>query len=261
MVETVLIPEHDRATLCVSCQVGCSLRCSFCHTGTQKFAANLSVAEILQQYFALPEGIREMVTNFVFMGQGEPLYNFGNVAGAVQTITHTKGMAFGHGRVTISTSGIVPLIPKIATQLGVNLAVSLHAPNDELRTRIMSINKMFPIRTLMAACKEFVDEASCATRRVSFEYVMLQGVNDHPDHAKELARLVRRLPAHINLIPFNAWPGAAYQCSSPADIEAFQQVLEGWGIAVTVRKTRGQDIMAACGQLKSSLESKTVLSV
>lgn len=260
VVETVLIPEADRATLCVSSQVGCSLRCSFCHTGTQKFAANLSAAEILRQYFALPEGIRAMVTNFVFMGQGEPLYNFANVVSAVATITHPKGMAFGRGKVTISTSGIAPLIPKIATELGVNLAVSLHAPNEELRTRIMAINKTFSIQTLMAACRTFIEHASCATRRVSFEYVMLKDVNDRPSHARELARLVKHLPSHINLIPFNAWPGAAYSCSDPADIEAFKAILESWGIPVTVRRTRGQDIMAACGQLKSSLESKMASS-
>jgi 23S rRNA (adenine2503-C2)-methyltransferase len=255
VVETVLIPEEDRGTLCVSSQVGCSLNCTFCHTGTQKFESNLTSSEILRQFYALPA--RDMITNFVFMGQGEPLYNFKNVSRAVLTLTgQENGLGFGKGKITISTSGIAPLIPKIASELGANLAVSLHAPNDELRTEIMPINKTFPLAVLMQACREFIELASCATRRVSFEYVMLKDVNDRPEHARQLVSLIKRLPAHINLIPFNQWPGASYQCSDYGTIRAFQDYLEQRGIPTTIRKARGRDIMAACGQLKSSRELK-----
>lgn len=192
-----------------------------------------------------------MVTNFVFMGQGEPLYNWSSLSEAVGIMV--GGMGFGHRRVTISTSGITPLIPKIASELGVNLAVSLHAPNDELRSQIMPINKTYPLSALIDACEGFIQGASCATRRVSFEYVMLRGVNDQASHARELANLVKHLPAHVNLIPFNPWPGSSYACSSPDVIDRFLQYLEERGLPTTVRRPRGQDIMAACGQLRSSL--------
>lgn len=247
----VFIPEADRATLCVSSQVGCSLRCKFCHTGTQKFSSNLTAGEILRQYYALPAGIRAMVTNVVFMGQGEPLYNWRGVAAAAAVMA--EGIGFGHRRITVSTSGITPLIPKVATELGVNLAVSLHAPTEPLRSQLMPINKTYPLRALMDACDQFIRAASCATRRVSFEYVMLREVNDHLEHAHELASLVRHLPAHVNLIPFNPWPGSSYARSSAEAIDQFLHALERRGIPATVRRPRGQDIMAACGQLRSQL--------
>lgn len=258
IVETVLIPETDRATLCVSSQVGCSLACAFCHTGTQSFMGNLSSGDILRQFWALPTGIRSLVTNFVFMGQGEPLYNWRALSQAVAILTDPRGgLGFGRGKITVSTSGVVPLIPRIASELGVNLAISLHAPTDELRTRIMPINKTYPLEGLMAACAQFIAHASCATRRISFEYVMLAGINDSPRQAHQLAQLIKHLPAHVNLIPFNPWPGAPYECSPSTAIDEFSRILEQErGIPTTVRRARGRDIMAACGQLKSSELSK-----
>lgn len=258
-VEAVLIPEADRATLCMSSQVGCSLQCRFCHTGTQKFEGNLSAGEILRQFYAIPADVRHLITNFVFMGQGEPLYNFKNLAKAVEIMTDPDGMGFGHGKITVSTSGIAPLIPKIASDLGVNLAVSLHSPNDALRTQIMPVNRTYPLNTLMRACEEFIEQASCATRRISFEYVMLQGINDGLKEALQLTKLVKHLPAHVNLIPFNPWPGSSFRCSSIETIKEFQEILQNRGIPTTIRKTRGVDIMAACGQLKSANTNKAVI--
>lgn len=237
--------------------MGCSLRCTFCHTGTQKFESNLTATEIIRQYMALPGAIRETVTNFVFMGQGEPLYNFKNLSKAISIMTdQAGGLGFGRGKVTVSTSGIAPLIPKIATELGVNLAVSLHAPNDPLRSRIMPINDTYPISALMNSIREFQDKASCATRRVSFEYVLLKDINDQQRHAEDLAILLKGIPSHVNLIPFNPWPGSPYECTPSKGIEIFRSTLERLGVPTTSRRTRGQDILAACGQLKSSALSK-----
>ncbi len=248
-VEAVFIPEEGRGTLCVSSQVGCSLSCSFCHTGTQRLEANLSSGAILKQLVALPRAIQEMVTNVVFMGQGEPLYNLRGVSKAIEIMTDPEGLAIAHGRVTVSTSGVAPAIPRVASEMGVNLAVSLHAPNDLLRSHIMAINKTYPLALLMEACTDFARLASCATRRISFEYVMLRDVNDSIGVARELVRLLRHLPCHVNLIPFNAWPGAPYECSPAATIEAFKEELTSSGLPTTVRRARGADIMAACGQL------------
>lgn len=255
----VLIPEEERSTLCISSQVGCSLQCTFCHTGTQKFDSNLSSGDILRQYLVLPDPIRSTVSNIVFMGQGEPLYNFRNLTKAISIMTDQRGLGFGRGKVTVSTSGIAPLIPKIATELGVNLAVSLHAPNDTLRSQIMPINNTYPLPILFSAIREFIEHASCATRRVSFEYVMLKGINDQSQHARQLAALLTGMPMHVNLIPFNSWPGVKYECTPMKTIEQFRGLLESLGIPTTIRKTRGQDIMAACGQLKSLEQSKQTL--
>lgn len=258
VVETVLIPETDRATLCVSSQVGCSLACTFCHTGTQAFMGNLSSGDILRQFWALPASIRALVTNFVFMGQGEPLYNWKALSQAVAILTDTKGgLGVGRGKITVSTSGVAPLIPRIASELGVNLAISLHAPTDELRTSIMPINKTYSLEALMEACAQYIAHASCATRRISFEYVMLAGINDSPEQAHQLAHLVKHFPAHVNLIPFNPWPGAPYKCSPSTVIDEFSRILEQErGVPTTIRRARGRDIMAACGQLKSNELSK-----
>lgn len=245
-----------RGTLCLSSQVGCALNCTFCHTGTQKFEGNLTGAEILKQFLALPREIQSLITNFVFMGQGEPLLNFRNLKAAVAALSDPHGLAISRNKITVSTSGIVPLMPKVATELGVNLAISLHAPNEELRSELMPINKSYSLRSLIDACKEFSEAASCATRRVSFEYTMLDSINDQPLHAKQLAELITGLPAHVNLIPFNPWPGSPYKSSPRARIEKFQADLIARGIPTNVRKTRGQDILAACGQLKSSIASK-----
>lgn len=256
----MLIPETDRSTLCVSSQVGCSLQCKFCHTGTQKFESNLTSGEILRQYISLPEDIRESITNIVFMGQGEPLYNYRNVSKAVSILTDASGIGFGRGRIVISTSGIAPLVPKVASEMAVNLAISLHAPNDELRSAIMPINKTYPLAILMQACQDYINESACATRRISFEYVMLRGVNDQESHARELFALIKHLPCHVNLIPFNPWPGSQYRTSYPDDISRFAKILEELRMPVTIRRTRGKDILAACGQLKSSTLSKSTIT-
>lgn len=248
--------DTERTTLCVSSQAGCSLACSFCHTGSQGFKRNLTSAEILAQYMIHPSSKPEHprpITNVVFMGQGEPLYNWRNVSAAVEVLTDPRAFGLGHSKITISTSGIVPLIPKIATELGVCMAVSLHAPNDQLRSEIMSINKTYPLSALIEACKEFVAKASSATKRITFEYVMLDGVNDSLSCATELAALVTNNfdlhDAHVNLLPFNEWPNAPYKPSSPKTIELFRRVLEEARVSCTVRTPKGRDIMAACGQL------------
>ncbi|KAJ2473682.1 hypothetical protein GGI02_000656 [Coemansia sp. RSA 2322] len=263
-VETVFIPESQRGTLCVSSQVGCSLSCTFCHTGTQSLYRNLSAAEIAGQYMIaawmakdLPRKVnhRPSVSNIVFMGQGEPLYNFRNVGAAIKLLTDQDGVGVAPWRITISTSGIAPLIPRIATELRVGLAISLHAADNDLRTEIMPINKTYPLSMLMNSCAEFARLAGPQNRRITFEYVMLDGVNDSDQHARQLVDLISTLPAHVNLIPFNPWPGSVYQSSSPARVAAFCSLVRNLGIHASVRTPRGDDILAACGQLKSAHET------
>jgi 23S rRNA (adenine2503-C2)-methyltransferase len=255
--ETVYIPEEDRGTLCVSSQVGCTLTCKFCHTGTQKLVRNLTPAEILGQVMIAKDALDDWpstqpgrsVTNIVMMGMGEPLYNFDNVKDALAIVTDGGALALSKRRVTLSTAGVVPMIPRAGTEIGSGLAISLHAVRDELRDAIVPINKKYPIAELLQACRDYPGASNA--RRITFEYVMLKGVNDSLVDAKELVRLLRGIPAKINLIPFNAWPGAPYECSDWAQIEKFAEVVNKAGYASPVRTPRGRDIMAACGQLKS----------
>jgi len=255
--ETVYIPEEDRGTLCVSSQVGCTLTCKFCHTGTQKLVRNLTPAEILGQVFIARDALGDWpstredrkITNIVMMGMGEPLYNFDNVKAALAIVTDGGALALSKRRVTLSTAGVVPMIPRAGHEIGSGLAISLHAVRDELRDVIVPINRKYPIAELLQACRDYPGASNA--RRITFEYVMLKGVNDSLADAKELVRLVKGIPAKINLIPFNAWPGAPYECSDWAQIEKFAEVVNRAGYASPVRTPRGRDIMAACGQLKS----------
>jgi len=257
-VETVYIPEDDRGTLCVSSQVGCTLTCRFCHTGTQALVRNLSAAEIAGQIMTALDDLGDWprtregrrVTNLVMMGMGEPLYNYDNVAAAIRTVLDDEGLAISKRKITLSTSGVVPLIERCGEELGVGLAVSLHAVRDELRNELVPINRKYPIAELLAACRAYPGAHNA--RRITFEYVMLDGVNDSEADARELARLLGDLPAKVNLIPFNPWPGAPYQCSSQRAITRFAKILNDAGLSAPVRVSRGQDIMAACGQLKSA---------
>ena len=255
--ETVYIPEADRGTLCVSSQVGCTLNCRFCHTGTQKLVRNLTPAEILGQLLVARDSLSDWpstapgrkVTNVVMMGMGEPLYNFDNVKAALAIVTDGDGLALSRRRVTLSTAGVVPMIPRAGEEIGSGLAISLHAVRDELRDAIVPINKKYPIKQLLDACRNYPGASN--SRRITFEYVMLKDVNDSLADARELVRLVAGIPAKINLIPFNPWPGAPYQCSDWAQIEKFAEIVNRAGYASPVRTPRGRDIMAACGQLKS----------
>jgi 23S rRNA (adenine2503-C2)-methyltransferase len=257
-VETVYIPEDDRGTLCVSAQVGCTLTCRFCHTGTQALVRNLSAAEIVGQIMTAIDDIGDWprtregrrVTNLVMMGMGEPLYNFDNVAAAIRTVLDDEGLAISKRKITLSTAGVVPLIERCGEELGVGLAVSLHAVRDSLRDELVPLNRKYPIAELLAACRAYPGAHNA--RRITFEYVMLDGVNDSEADARELARLLHDLPAKVNLIPFNPWPGAPYECSSKRAIARFAKILNDAGLSAPVRVSRGQDIMAACGQLKSA---------
>ncbi len=255
--ETVYIPDVARSgALCVSSQVGCTLNCSFCHTGTQKLVRNLTAAEITMQLMIARDDLGEwptpfedrQITNIVFMGMGEPLYNFDNVKTAVETISDGEGIAIGRRRITVSTSGIVPEMYELG-KLGVMLAVSLHACNDELRDVLVPINKKYPLAELFQAIRDYPDLSN--SKRVTFEYVMLDGVNDSPQDARDLLKLVKGIPAKINLIPFNPWPGTDYICSNKARIKDFSEFIFNAGISAPIRRTRGQDILAACGQLRS----------
>jgi len=255
--ETVYIPEADRGTLCVSSQVGCTLNCRFCHTGTQKLVRNLTPEEIVGQLLVARDSLGDWpstapgrkVTNVVMMGMGEPLYNFDNVKAALAIVTDGDGLALSKRRVTLSTAGVVPMIEKAGTEIGSGLAISLHAVRDELRDVIVPINKKYPIKQLLDACRAYPGASN--SRRITFEYVMLKGVNDTLADARELVRLLAGIPAKINLIPFNPWPGAPYECSDWAQIEKFAEIVNRAGYASPVRTPRGRDIMAACGQLKS----------
>ncbi|KAL1927738.1 hypothetical protein VTP01DRAFT_3559 [Rhizomucor pusillus] len=265
VVESVLIPEPKRSTLCVSSQIGCSLRCSFCHTGTQKLLRNLTAAEVVGQYmiaahrsgdFPLRPNERS-VSNMVFMGQGEPLYNWRNIRQAVKILTDPEGLQWPKPKITISTSGVAPLIPKIASELGVSLAISLHATRNDLRDVLVPLNKTYPIDMVLNACRQYAHLLKGGNmRRITFEYVMLDNVNDSAHEARELVRLLKQLPAHVNLIPFNPWPGSQYKTSKMERIDKFAEIVINGGIHCTVRRPRGQDIMAACGQLKSNAEQK-----
>jgi 23S rRNA (adenine2503-C2)-methyltransferase len=256
-VETVHIPESDRGTLCVSSQVGCTLTCTFCHTGTQRLVRNLTAAEIVAQIMVARDALGEwpspkddrMLTNIVLMGMGEPLYNYENVAAAMKIAMDPEGLAISRRKITLSTSGVVPVIARVGAELGVNLAISLHAVTDELRTRLVPLNKKYPIAELLDACRTY--PGSSNARRITFEYVMLKGINDSPAEARELVRLLKGIPAKVNLIPFNPWPGAPYECSDDSAIAAFSDIVFNAGYSAPVRTPRGRDISAACGQLKS----------
>jgi 23S rRNA (adenine2503-C2)-methyltransferase len=257
-VETVHIPEEDRGTLCVSSQVGCTLTCSFCHTGTQRLVRNLGSEEIVGQVMIARDALGEwpspqedrQVTNIVLMGMGEPLYNFENVAAALKIIMDPEGLSISRRKITLSTSGVVPMIRRCGEELAVNLAVSLHAVRDEVRERLVPLNRKYPIAELLDACRNYPGATNA--RRITFEYVMLKGVNDSPGDAHELVRLLAGIPAKVNLIPFNPWPGAPYECSSDAAIKAFSDIVFAAGYSAPVRTPRGRDILAACGQLKSA---------
>lgn len=268
-IETVYIPEEGRGTLCVSSQVGCTLTCSFCHTGTQKLVRNLTAEEILSQLLLARDRLGDFpdhdtpvgtvvpnegrkVTNMVMMGMGEPLYNFDNVKTALLIATDGDGLSLSKRRVTLSTSGIVPEIFRTGEEIGVMLAISLHAVKDDLRDMLVPINKKYPLKELLDACRKYPGLSNA--RRITFEYVMLEGVNDTLEDAKELVRLLKGIPAKINLIPFNPWPGTNYQCSKWEQIEKFADFINAAGYASPIRTPRGRDILAACGQLKSDSE-------
>ena len=269
-VECVYIPESGRGTLCISSQVGCTLTCSFCHTGTQKLVRNLTAQEIVGQILVardrigdwpgavkpndgglIPVGDRA-ITNVVLMGMGEPLYNFDNVREAMEVLADGEGLTLSKRRITLSTSGVAPEIPRWGAEAGTMLAISLHAVRDELRDVLVPINKKYPLVQLLQACRDYPGVSNA--RRITFEYVMLKGVNDSLAEARELVRLLAKIPAKINLIPFNPWPGAIYECSDWGQIEKFAEVVNRAGYASPVRTPRGRDIMAACGQLKSASE-------
>jgi 23S rRNA (adenine2503-C2)-methyltransferase len=256
--ETVNIPEEDRGSVCVSSQVGCTLTCSFCHTGTQPLVRNLTPDEIVGQFMVARDSYGEwptptettrMLSNIVMMGMGEPLYNFDNVATALRIVMDDQGIALSRRRITLSTSGVVPMIPKVGEVLDVNLAVSLHAVNDDVRNTLVPINKKWPIKELLKACAAYPGARN--SRRITFEYAMLKGVNDSDADARELVRILTPIHAKVNLIPFNPWPGAPYECSSNNRIHRFAEIVNDGGLSAPVRTPRGRDIAAACGQLKS----------
>ena len=270
-IECVYIPESDRGTLCISSQVGCTLTCTFCHTGTQRLVRNLTSQEIVAQLVVardrlgdypgltkptdglIPEEGSRMVSNIVFMGMGEPLYNFDHVRDAIGVLSDGDGLSLSKRRITVSTSGVVPQIRPLGDEMGTMLAISLHAVNDELRNTLVPLNKKYPIADLMQACPRIPRRVQCA-RRITFEYVMLKGINDSPAEARALVRLLKGVPAKINLIPFNPWPGVKYECSDWGTIEKFSDIVFNAGYASPVRTPRGRDIFAACGQLKSETE-------
>jgi 23S rRNA (adenine2503-C2)-methyltransferase len=263
-VEVVYIPETDRGTLCISSQVGCTLTCSFCHTGTQKLVRNLTAAEIVGQVMMARDDLDEwpvpgapkeevrLISNIVLMGMGEPLYNFENVRDAMQIVMDGEGIALGRRRITLSTSGVVPEIARTATEIGCQLAISFHATTDEVRDVLVPINKRWNIATLLEALKAYPGLSN--SERITFEYVMLDGVNDTKEDAHRLVKLLEGIPAKVNLIPFNEWPGAPYKRSSGNRIHAFADIIYHAGYASPIRTPRGEDIMAACGQLKSATE-------
>ena len=259
--ETVYIPDpvQDRGAVCISSQVGCTLSCTFCHTGTQTLVRNLGAAEIVGQFMAARDSYGEwpsprgetprLLSTIVLMGMGEPLYNYDNVARAMRIAMDGEGIGLSRRRITLSTSGVVPMMDRCGQDLAVNLAISLHAVTDELRDKIVPLNRKYPIKELIAACKRY--PAASNARRITFEYVMLKGVNDSPAEAHELVRLIAGIPAKVNLIPFNPWPGSAYETSTPASIDAFAKIVMDAGFSSPVRTPRGRDILAACGQLRT----------
>lgn len=260
-VECVYIPETDRGTLCVSSQVGCTLNCSFCHTGTQRLVRNLTAGEIVGQIMVARDRLNDWadredgtrrVTNIVMMGMGEPLYNFDAVRDALLIVGDNEGIGISRRRITLSTSGVVPNIVRAGEEIGVMLAISLHAARDELRNELVPLNRKYPIKELLQACRDYPGASNA--RRITFEYVMLKGVNDSLDDAKLLVKLLKGIHAKINLIPFNPWPGTAYECSDWDQIEKFSEYIFNAGYSSPVRTPRGRDILAACGQLKSETE-------
>ncbi len=262
-VESVFIPDVSKTgALCVSSQVGCTLTCKFCHTGTQKLVRNLTAREIALQVIIARDDLGEWpttqgnrkLTNIVFMGMGEPLYNTDNVADSLDIICDPEGLGIGRRRITVSTSGVVPEIVPMGARTNAMLAISLHAANDKLREKIMPINRKYPLAELMEACRNYPSLSN--SKRITFEYVMLKGVNDSPKHAKELINLLRGIPAKVNLIPFNPWPGSDYECSDWDTIVTFADIVNRAGYASPIRTPRGRDILAACGQLKSESEKK-----
>lgn len=262
-VEVVFIPEKTRGTLCISSQVGCTLTCSFCHTGTQRFVRNLTTSEVIGQLILAKDELNDWhnspkITNIVMMGMGEPLYNYDNVAKALKISMDQKGIDFARSRITLSTSGVVPMIDKCGEELGVHLAISLHAVNDDLRNILVPLNKKYNIEELLRSCRNY---PSNRHHKITFEYVMLDGMNDSVEHARKLAKLIKGIPAKINIIPFNPWPGSIYLCSSKERISAFAKEIREAGYQALVRTPRGQDILAACGQLKTESErqSKSIL--
>jgi 23S rRNA (adenine2503-C2)-methyltransferase len=262
--ETVYIPdrEEDRGSVCISSQVGCTLTCRFCHTGTQKLVRNLGAAEIVGQFMAARDAYGEwpspkgeaprLLSNIVLMGMGEPLYNYENVALAMKIAMDGEGIALSRRRITLSTSGVVPMMDRCGAELGVNLAVSLHAVRDDLRDELVPLNRKYPLAMLMEACRRYPGASNA--RRITFEYVMLKGVNDSEADARELVRLIRGIPAKVNLIPFNPWPGSRFETSSGNAIRRFAEIVMAAGYASPVRAPRGRDILAACGQLKTASE-------
>ncbi len=260
-VETVFIPEADRGTLCISSQVGCALDCRFCSTAQQGFNRNLTVSEIIGQLWIANQALgcqpreQRIISNIVLMGMGEPLLNFDNVIKAMSLMLEDDAYGLSKRRVTLSTSGVVPAMKRLKEVSDVSLAVSLHAPNDELRNEIVPLNQKYPIKELMQACMNYV--ADEPRRKITFEYVMLEGVNDSKQHALELAKLLKDVPAKVNLIPFNPFPNTKYRCSSQKKIDAFRDVLVAKGLTTITRKTRGEDIDAACGQLAGQVMDKT----
>ncbi len=264
-IEAVYIPEEDRGTLCISSQVGCTLTCTFCHTGTQTLVRNLTAEEIVGQIMLARDAIHDWpddldanpqppssgryITNVVLMGMGEPLYNFDNVKRAMEIASDGEGISLSKRRITLSTSGVVPEIARAGSEIGTMLAISLHGTTDEIRNKLVPLNKKYPLAELLQACRTYPGVSN--SRRITFEYVMLKGVNDSKDDAKRLVQLLKGIPAKINLIPFNPWPGTVYECSDWDTIETFAEIINRAGYASPVRTPRGRDIMAACGQLKS----------
>lgn len=262
-VETVLIPEGERGTLCVSSQVGCSLNCSFCSTGKQGFNRNLTAAEIIGQvriaiksFGPMDPANKRMVTNVVMMGMGEPLMNFERVVSAMHLMMEDNAYGLSKRRVTLSTAGVVPAMDKLGDVIDVSLAVSLHAPNDELRDELVPINKKYPIKELIAACNRYLDKLN-DKRVITIEYTMMAGINDFPKHAVELAKLLKQVPCKLNIIPFNPFPNSGYERPRADTIEHFKNVMQKSGIRTTVRRTRGEEIDAACGQLVGRVEDRT----
>ncbi|HVI51177.1 MAG TPA: 23S rRNA (adenine(2503)-C(2))-methyltransferase RlmN [Candidatus Sulfotelmatobacter sp.] len=265
--ETVYIPEDDRGAVCISSQVGCTLTCKFCHTGTQLLVRNLTPEEIVGQFMVARDSYEEwpspmdggrLISNIVMMGMGEPLFNYENVAQALKIIMDGEGISVSKRRITLSTSGVVPMMKRCGEELGVNLAVSLHAVTDEVRDHIMPINKKYPLVELMKACRDYPANNA---RRITFEYVMLKGVNDSLADARALIRLTQGIPAKFNLIPFNKWPGAEFDCSEMSDIRKFSDYLFEQGYSAPIRQPRGSDILAACGQLKSDSERQRCIQL
>ena len=258
LFESVHIPEDDRGALCISSQVGCTLTCSFCHTGSQRLVRNLEPWEIVGQFmlardclgeWPTPTDGRRLLSNIVMMGMGEPLYNFENVKAALETVMDPEGIALSRRRITLSTAGVVPMLARCGRELRVDLAVSLHAVSDDVRDRLVPLNRKYPIAELLAACRTYPGAGNA--RRITFEYVMLDGVNDGDAEARALVALLAGIPAKVNLIPFNPWPGAAYACSPARRIRSFAAIVNEGGLSAPIRRPRGRDILAACGQLKS----------